>query len=368
MRLSSKLLSAALAATALCSVPSLAREMPGLNGTPVVDEADVLSPAQERALVQRLTELNAESGHQIAVATVSTLDGEDVADFANKMFRYWRLGDAKRNDGVLLLVAPKERKNKIEVGYGLEGVLTDSESNRINRSEILARFKKGDLPGGISAGVEAIGAVVNAPAAQPALTAPAPKRSSESSGGGWVWVLLGLLGVGGGTVWVLSAARASRERERLQRIADSKAARDRMAREDLEERTRAREARLAEEAAAQKKRVLENPDYYSPEGRAKRVTKSPSLNPYSGGTVSGRTSASKPNKSNPPRTSKYIPAPTPTPSPSYDDSWSRSSSSSSSSSYSSGSSYDSGSSSSSSSSSFDGGGGSSGGGGDSGSW
>lgn len=344
MRIYSRILGLALAATALSSVPALAREMPRLNGTPVVDEADVLNPAQERALVQRLTELNAEGGHQIAVATVGTLDGEDVADFANKMFRYWRLGDAKRNDGVLLLVAPNERKNKIEVGYGLEGVLTDAESSRINRTEILSRFKQGDLPGGIAAGVEAIGAVVNAPAAQQALAAPAPKRSSQS-GGCWVWWLLGLLGAGGGTIWVLSAARANRERKRIQRIADSKAALERMAREDREERIRAREARLVEEASAQKK----------------RFSKSPRLNPQSGGSsVSGRASAAKPNKSNSPKTSK--PKPTPTPSPSYDDSWTRSSSSS----YSSGS-YDSGSSSS-SSSSFDGGGGSSGGGGDSGSW
>lgn len=358
MRLTNSIACAFVALALNSCGPAYAREIPTLNGTPVVDEAGIIPEAQEVELVRRLTELNAAQGHQIAVATVSTLDGEDVTDFANKTFRSWRLGDAKRNDGVLLLVAPNERKNKIEVGYGLEGVLTDAESSRINRTEILSRFKQGDLPGGIAAGVEAIGAVVNAPAAQQALAAPAPKRSSRS-GGCWVWWLLGLLGAGGGTIWVLARARRKRESERIQRIEDSKAARERMAREDREEMIRAREARLAKEAAAQKKRVLENPAYYSPEGRAERVTKTPSLNPYSGGggTVTGRSSASKPNKSNAPKSSRY----TPTPSPSYDDSGSRSSSSSSSS-------YDSGSSSSSSSFSFDGGGGSSGGGGDSGSW
>jgi uncharacterized protein len=100
--------------------------------------------------------------------------------------RSWRLGDAKRNDGVLLLIAIKERKSRFEVGYGLEPVLTDAMSNRINQSVIVPAFKKGDYFGGLTGGVKAAGEIINAPtaaAASPALTPVAKQAPSEGGAG-----------------------------------------------------------------------------------------------------------------------------------------------------------------------------------------
>jgi uncharacterized protein len=125
----------------------------------VVDEADVLPDEAERALIAKLKGFQDRSGHQFAVATVPSLQGTSVEDFGNQLFRAWKIGDAKRNDGVLLLVAPNERKVRIEVGYGLEGDLTDLVSGFIIRNAILPRFKAGDIPGGIDRGVDDVIAV-----------------------------------------------------------------------------------------------------------------------------------------------------------------------------------------------------------------
>lgn len=125
----------------------------------VVDEANVLPDASEQALVAKLKAFQDRTGHQFAVATVPSLQGTSVEDFGNRLFRAWKIGDAARNDGVLLLVAPNERKVRIEVGYGLEGDLTDLVSGFIIRNAILPRFKAGDIPGGIDRGADDVIAV-----------------------------------------------------------------------------------------------------------------------------------------------------------------------------------------------------------------
>ncbi len=125
----------------------------------VVDAADVLPPAEEQALVARLKSFQERTGHQFAIATVPSLQGTSVEDFANRLFRAWKLGDAKRNDGALLLVAPADRKVRIEVGYGLEGDLTDAVSRLIIENAILPRFRAGDIPGGIERGADDVMAV-----------------------------------------------------------------------------------------------------------------------------------------------------------------------------------------------------------------
>ncbi len=94
------------------------------------------------------------------VATVDSLQDRDIETFANLLFRKWGLGDKKTNNGVLLLVAPKERKVRIEVGYGLEGVLTDALSKLIIVNGIAPRFKKGDFDGGVTRGVDDIIAIL----------------------------------------------------------------------------------------------------------------------------------------------------------------------------------------------------------------
>lgn len=133
--------------------------LPPLTGR-VVDQAEILSAAQEAAITERLAAHERETSNQVVVATVPSLQGTDLERFANELFRAWNLGQKGRDNGVLLLVAPTEREVRIEVGYGLEGSLTDAIASDIVRNRILPRFRVGDLPGGINAGVEAILAAI----------------------------------------------------------------------------------------------------------------------------------------------------------------------------------------------------------------
>ena len=128
---------------------------PQLTGR-VVDGANVI-PADERVrLDQKLAGLEAQSRRQLVVVTLADLQGYDIADYGYQLGRAWGIGEKDKNTGALLIVAPKERKVRIEVGYGLEGTLTDGLSSLIIQQQIVPRFKAGDLPGGIDAGADAI--------------------------------------------------------------------------------------------------------------------------------------------------------------------------------------------------------------------
>ena len=107
-------------------------------------------------LETRLADLEAKSGIQLVVATVASLDGQEIEPYANALFRTWKLGEKTTNNGVLLLVAPNEKRVRIEVGYGLEGTLTDALSKVIITNAITPRFKTGDFTGGIVRGVDDI--------------------------------------------------------------------------------------------------------------------------------------------------------------------------------------------------------------------
>jgi uncharacterized protein len=147
---------AALAAFALALVVAASLALaafPALTGR-VVDEANVIAPGVRSQIESKLADLEAKSGIQFAVATVRSLDGQEIEPYANALFRQWKLGEAKANNGVLLLVAPNERRVRIEVGYGLEGALTDALSKVIIVNAITPRFKQGDFGGGILRGVE----------------------------------------------------------------------------------------------------------------------------------------------------------------------------------------------------------------------
>ena len=126
---------------------------PALTGR-VVDQANLLPADTRLALEQKLAALEDKSGIQFVVATVSSLQGQEIEPYANELFRHWLLGEKAKNNGVLLLVAPKERKVRIEVGYGLEGTLTDALSKVVIAHAIAPRFKAGDFPGGITRGVD----------------------------------------------------------------------------------------------------------------------------------------------------------------------------------------------------------------------
>jgi uncharacterized protein len=126
----------------------------------VVDAANLLKPEDRAALEQKLKAHEDRTTDQVVVATIASLQGLTVEDFANRLFRHWQLGQKAKNNGVLLLVAPTERKARIEVGYGLEGALTDALSKVIIASAVAPRFKQGDFAGGINAGVDAILAIL----------------------------------------------------------------------------------------------------------------------------------------------------------------------------------------------------------------
>lgn len=122
----------------------------------VVDEANIISPEAEAQLEQRLAALETQSQRQLVVATIPDLQGYEIADYGYRLGREWGIGDVERNDGALLLVAPNERRVRIEVGYGLEGIMTDALSALIIQNQITPRFREGDYDGGILAGTETI--------------------------------------------------------------------------------------------------------------------------------------------------------------------------------------------------------------------
>lgn len=143
------------AVLAFIAGPALAQEFPKLTGR-VVDEAHLLSPEQVGALDAKLAALEQQSQRQVVVVTVPGLQGYDIADYGYKLGRAWGIGDKGRNDGALLIVAPTERKVRIEVGYGLEGIITDGLSSDIIRNTIVPRFKANDYAGGIDAATDQI--------------------------------------------------------------------------------------------------------------------------------------------------------------------------------------------------------------------
>jgi uncharacterized protein len=146
----------ALIALALALGPAHAAEnFPALTGR-VVDQAQVLSVPERADLETKLADLESKSGIQLVVATVSSLDGEEIEPYANALFRAWKLGEAKKDNGVLFLVAPNQHRVRIEVGYGLEGTLTDATSSVIISNAVAPRFKAGDFSGGVARGVDDI--------------------------------------------------------------------------------------------------------------------------------------------------------------------------------------------------------------------
>lgn len=132
-----------------------ALDVPPLTGR-VVDLAHVLPNSTVESLTARLTAHEGQSSNQVAVLTIPSLEGESLEEFTHRVATTWKLGQKGMDNGVLLLVAIKERKVRIEVGYGLEGVLTDIRSAQIIRNEIVPRFRAGDMPGGVTEGTNAI--------------------------------------------------------------------------------------------------------------------------------------------------------------------------------------------------------------------
>ncbi len=128
---------------------------PVLSGR-VVDQANILSAAKERELSAQLAQLEADTGDQFVVVALLSLQGYEIEDYGYRLGRAWGIGSAEGDSGVLLIVAPAERKVRLEVGYGLEPVLTDALSNQIIQTDILPPFREGGYERGVSAGVDAV--------------------------------------------------------------------------------------------------------------------------------------------------------------------------------------------------------------------
>jgi uncharacterized protein len=208
----------AIASVALAATP----KFPALTGR-VVDAAHILSPAAVAKLDGELAGLEQQTGHQLVVATVPDLQGFEIEDYGYQLGRAWQLGKKGVNDGAILLVAPKEHKVRIEVGYGLEPVLTDALTSVILQEKVLPAFKQGQMEQGVLAGAEALVAQLSLPDDQAKANvaqAQAQPRPEAADRGGVrphipiflillivFWVISGLLRAGGrgfgGAWWLL---------------------------------------------------------------------------------------------------------------------------------------------------------------------
>ena len=208
-----------------------APKFPPLTGR-VVDNAGLLSPAAEQKLTAELADLETKTGRQMVVATLPDLGGYEIEDYGYQLGRAWGIGDKTRNDGVLLLVAPNDKKVRIEVGYGLEGILTDALSSVIIQTRILPAFRDGKMEAGVIAGTEAVIGQLSLPDDQAkaiATATPEPEPESENSLPGVIifivviifWVLSGILRGGrgrrgrrggGGLWWLLPMLLSSSSR------------------------------------------------------------------------------------------------------------------------------------------------------------
>lgn len=156
-----------------------APNFPELTGR-VVDQAGVFSADQTVILSNRLRDFETQSGHQMVVATVKSLEGNDIRAYGNELARKWALGAKGKNDGVLILVAPAEHKVSIEVGYGLEGDLTDAISSVVIRQAMVPKFKTGDYFSGVYAGIDDVQKVVGGQGA--AIVAAAQNQTAPRAG------------------------------------------------------------------------------------------------------------------------------------------------------------------------------------------
>jgi len=160
----------------LWSTLALAFTPPALTG-PVVDEAGVLDSAARERIAQKIRGYRGEVGPQIQVYLAKSLQGEPDTDVAYTVARAWKLGDAERDDGILFLIAPAERKVRIETGKGVGGQVTDLQADQIIRTIVSPRLKAGDYAGGVEKGVDALASLLGAQ------SAPAPQTPAREARG-----------------------------------------------------------------------------------------------------------------------------------------------------------------------------------------
>jgi uncharacterized protein len=192
-----KILRTIFALLLVLPVAAHAQTFPKLTGR-VVDAANLLSPEQEAQLTQLSEQVEQASTRQFVVATIPDLQGYPIEDYGYRLGQAWKIGQGEASNGIILIVAPKEREVRIEVGKGLEPIMTDGFTGLIIDQQIVPRFKAGDMGGGILAGAQAIGEQMKLPleAAEAKAKAAADKKATRtanqrrSSSGGFPWGLL----------------------------------------------------------------------------------------------------------------------------------------------------------------------------------
>ena len=183
----------------ICTVAAQTLTFPALTGR-VVDDASVFDAAGLAALTESLTALETKTSNQLVVVTLKSLQGTSIDDYGYQLGRQWQLGRKDKNNGILLIVAPIELKVRIEVGYGLEGILTDALTKVIIENTILPRFRAADFVGGVRGGVDEIARVLSGNATdlqrQATLGLQGNPTQPADPVSVWLVIVLVLLGIG----------------------------------------------------------------------------------------------------------------------------------------------------------------------------
>lgn len=216
------LLTGLLAAVCLPLLAGALAVPPAPTDIPVVDQTNTLSQEQRQSLAATIASERQRSGNQLAILMVASLEGQAIEEYSLQVARQWGIGGRERNNGVLLLVAKDDRSLRIEVGYGLEGGLTDARASRIIRERITPQFRAGNYFEGLRVGLEGINLAIK-DEVDPALAGngsgqPGPDIPWEFVafaiffGGSWLGAILGrtkswwaggVIGAaGGGVLWL----------------------------------------------------------------------------------------------------------------------------------------------------------------------
>ena len=189
-----RILAALVAFFVLLTPAWAAPKFPALTGR-VVDDAHILSDATRADLTQKLAALQGKTSRQVVVVTLPSLQGYEISDFGYQLGREWGIGQKGISNGLLFIVAPTEHKVRIEVGYGLEPIITDAFSSVVIQTQVAPKFRTGDFDGGVEAGVDALIQQLSldpSEAEKRAAAAASQLRSSSNDGGmpGWLTLLI----------------------------------------------------------------------------------------------------------------------------------------------------------------------------------
>ena len=191
-----RFLAALFAFLCLIAPASAAPQFPALTGR-VVDDAHILDDETRDSLDEKLAALEAKTSRQLIVVTLKSLGGYEISDYGYQLGRAWGIGQKKLNNGVLLIVAPNEHRVRIEVGYGLEPILTDAFSSVVIQTQILPHFRQGDFNGGVVAGTDALIQQLSLETSEAEKRAAAAEQQlqqrNENGGGGGLVALLVIL-------------------------------------------------------------------------------------------------------------------------------------------------------------------------------